>query len=132
MNISHSIKKKITQYILLCLSLLVIFNLSYWSYNQYNNIQKLLIRNRAVTENNILTIISKHTDLLTAISNDVIMKDMSLLSQKIEIIRPYQEAFNIETLGITDIKGNAATTYRKNVENINYRHYFQQAIQQKN
>ena len=131
MNISHSIKKKITQYILLCLSLLVIFNLSYWSYNQYNNIQKLLIRNRAVTENNILTIISKHTDLLTAISNDVIMKDMSLLSQKIEIIRPYQEAFNIETLGISDIKGNAATTYRKNVENINYRHYFQQAIQQK-
>lgn len=132
MNISHSIRKKITHYILLCLSLLVIFNIGYWSYNQYTNIQKMLTRNQTVTENNVLTIVSKHTDLLTAISNDTVMQDLSLqLPQRIEIIRPYQQAFNIETLGISDMKGNAATTYRMNAENINYRHYFQQAIQEK-
>ncbi|MEC6798495.1 diguanylate cyclase [Photobacterium sp. S4TG1] len=132
MNISHSIRKKITQYILLCLSLLVIFNIGYWSYNQYINIQKSLIRNQTITENNVLTIVSKHTDLLTAISNDTVMQDLSLqLPQRIEIIRPYQKAFNIETLGISDIEGNAATTYRNNAENINYRQYFQQAIKEK-
>ncbi|PSU68306.1 hypothetical protein C9J22_17685 [Photobacterium phosphoreum] len=131
MNISHSIKKKITQYILLCLSLLIIFNLSYWSYNQYSSINNLLTRNRTVTENNVATIISKHTNLLTAISNDNIVKNPSLLlSQRINFVRPYQEAFNIEILGISDINGNAGTTYRNNMENINYRSYFKQAIQQ--
>ena len=129
MNISHSIRKKITQYILLCLSLLIIFNLSYWAYNQYINIQELLIRNKVVTENNITTIISKHTNLLNAIANDNIVNDQSLLlSKRIAIVRPYQEAFNIEILGISDIKGNAATTYSDNIENISYRSYFQQAI----
>ncbi|WP_297476777.1 diguanylate cyclase [uncultured Photobacterium sp.] len=60
------------------------------------------------------------------------MQDPTLeLSQRIEIIRPYQRAFNIETLGISDIEGKAATTYRNNAENINYRRYFQQAIQEK-
>ncbi|PSV00054.1 hypothetical protein C9J27_07405 [Photobacterium kishitanii] len=130
MNISHSIKKKITQYILLCLSLLVIFNLSYWSYNQYMRIHNLLIRNRIATENNITNIISKHTNLLTAISNDNTVKNqLSLLSQRIEYVRPYQEAFNIEILGISDLKGNAATTYNDSIENISYRRYFQQAIE---
>lgn len=129
MNISHSIRKKITQYILLCLSLLIIFNISYWSYNQYTRIHNLLIRNRISIENNIATIISKHTDLLTAISNDDIVKDQSSLSQSIEIVRPYQEAFNIEILGISDTKGNAATTYSDSIKNISYRSYFQQAIQ---
>lgn len=131
MNISYSIRKKITQYILLCLSLLIIFNIVYWSYNQYRSINNLLARNRVVTENNIATIISKNTNLLTAISNDDIVKNSSLLlSQRIEFIRPYQEAFNIEILGISDINGNAATTYSNNIENINYRSYFKQAIQQ--
>ncbi|KJG59975.1 hypothetical protein UA38_02280 [Photobacterium kishitanii] len=130
MNISHSIKKKITQYILLCLSLLVIFNLSYWSYNQYMRIHNLLIRNRIATENNITNIISKHTNLLTAISNDnTLQNQSSLLSQRIEYVRPYQEAFNIEILGISDLKGNAATTYNDSIENISYRRYFQQAIE---
>ncbi|MCD9510096.1 diguanylate cyclase domain-containing protein [Photobacterium phosphoreum] len=131
MNISHSIRKKITQYILLCLSLLIIFNITYWSYNQYSSINNLLTRNRTVTENNVATIISKHTNLLTAISNDDIVKNPSLLlSQRIEFVRSYQEAFNIEILGISDINGNAATTYRDSMENINYRSYFKQAIQQ--
>ncbi|SMY15862.1 sensor domain-containing diguanylate cyclase [Photobacterium aquimaris] len=130
MNISHSIRKKIIHYTLLCLGLLIVFNISYWSYNQYSNIHKLLSRNKAVTENNVATIISKHTNLLTAISNDDIVKDTSLLlTQRIEIVRPYQEAFNIEILGISDIKGNAVTTYSDSIENISYRRYFQQAIQ---
>ncbi|WP_205068335.1 hypothetical protein, partial [Photobacterium phosphoreum] len=80
----------------------------------------MLTRNRTVTENNVATIISKHTNLLTAISNDNIVKNPSLLlSQRINFVRPYQEAFNIEILGISDINGNAGTTYRNNMENIN-------------
>ena len=131
MNISHSIRKKITQYILLCLSLLIIFNIVYWTYNQYSSINNLLIRNRVITENNIATIISKNTNLLTAISNDDLVKNPSLLlSQRIEFIRPYQDAFNIEILGISDINGKASTTYRNGIENINYRNYFKQAIKQ--
>ncbi len=128
MNISHSIRNKITQYILLCLSLLITFNLSYWAYNQYVNIQNLLGRNHVVTENNIVNIINKNTNLLTALSNDDNIKNQSLsLSKRIDIIRPYQKAFNIEILGISDNKGNAATTYSDNIENISDRKYFQQA-----
>ncbi|WP_181318364.1 sensor domain-containing diguanylate cyclase [Photobacterium kishitanii] len=93
-------------------------------------IHNLLIRNRIATENNITNIISKHTNLLTAISNDNTVKNqLSLLSQRIEYVRPYQEAFNIEILGISDLKGNAATTYNDSIENISYRRYFQQAIE---
>ncbi|WP_146145255.1 hypothetical protein, partial [Photobacterium kishitanii] len=93
-------------------------------------IHNLLIRNRIATENNITNIISKHTNLLTAISNDnTLQNQSSLLSQRIEYVRPYQEAFNIEILGISDLKGNAATTYNDSIENISYRRYFQQAIE---